>query len=402
VPVSRRGSIFGDEEIAALTEFLRGGDTLSTGKQREAFEAEFAEYLGVPYAFSTTSCTVALELATYLIGLKPGDVVIATPQTYWASLNPLLDLDVEVRFCDIDPNSLNIDPACLSSLICSRTRAIYLVHYGGLMADMDSILEIAERHGALVLEDCAHAHGSEHRGRRPGTIGDIGCYSFQSMKNMSTLGEGGMITFKDSRWLGVLQRIRECEPDATFIERSNTDLGPYSKPKTLDRHEKNAYTHDCTQILRHGTNAILSEPAALVGRIQLKKLQGFVARRRAIAGRLNEAIAGIQGLRVQKELIGYRHSYHLYTFFIETDSGIDHEMLITELDAAGVEMQPRYFPLHLLPEWRLRGGRPGLCPVAERVWFEQQVNLPIYPALTEGQVNYMIETLERCVRSARH
>lgn len=401
VPYNRRGSLVGDEEIASLTALLRSSETLSDGAQREAFEEEFAKYLGVQHAVSTTSCTVALELATYMIGLQPGDVVIATPQTYWSTLNPLLDLEVEVRFCDIDANSLNLDPACLRQLICPRTKAIYLVHYGGLMADMDAILEIAKSHGLLVLEDCAHAHGSKYRERRAGAIGDIGCYSFQSMKNISTLGEGGMITFNNDNWREVIVRLREGEPDATFVKRTSTNIGPYDKPTSLDRHEKNAYTHDCTQIRRHGTNAILSEPAAVVGRIQLQKLASFIEQRRAIAARLNEAVSKIDGLRIQEEPEGFFHSYHLYTFFIEPNSGIDHDTLLTEMDTAGVEIQMRYFPLHLLPEWRLRGGAPGQCPVAERIWFEQQVNLPIYPALTSDQVDFMISTLEQAVIRAK-
>lgn len=401
MPYSRRGSLIGDEEIDALVKLLRSRQTLSMGEQRLAFETEFARYVGVQHAISVTSGTVALELATYLIGLRPGDVVIATPQTYWSSLNPLLDLDVEVRFCDIDPNSLNLDPQSLSSLICPRTRAIYLVHYGGLMADMNAILEIADKHDVLVLEDCAHAHGSEYRGMRAGAMGDIGCYSFQSMKNMSTLGEGGMITFNNSKWFGVGQRIRDGEPDAEFVERGSTNIGPHQKPQWLDRHEKNAYTHDCTLIRRRGTNATMCEAAAMVGRIQLQKLPSLVERRRSIASRLNEAISNIPGLRIQQQPDGFFHSYHLYTFFIEPDSGINHETLITELDTSGVEIQLRYFPLHLLPEWRLRGGRLGQCPVAERIWFEQQVNLPIYPDLTGTQVNFMIDILERCVKRAR-
>lgn len=401
VPYSRRGSVFGDAEIGALTELLQSNETLSGGSQREGFETEFAEHLGVRHAVSTTSGTVSLELATYLIGLKPGDVVIATPQTYWATLNPLLDLEVDVRFCDIDSNSLNLNPQSLPSLICPRTRAIFLVHYGGLMADMDAIVKIAKAHDVLVLEDCAHAHGSQYHGQRAGALGDIGCYSFQSMKNISTLGEGGMITFNNSIWHDVLLRLREGEPDATFVKRTSTNIGPYQKSTSLDIHEKNAYTHDCTEIRRRGTNAILSEPAALIGRLQLQRLRSLVERRRTIANQLNEAISNIDGLRIQNEPEGYFHSYHLYTFFIEPNSGIDHDKLLVELDVEGVEMQMRYFPLHLLPEWRMRGGYPGQCPVAERVWFEQQVNLPIYPALTSDQVQFMIAALGRAVMRAR-
>ena len=402
VPYNRRGTLFGDEEIVALKKLLLESDkTLSGGEQREAFEAEFAAYVGAKFAVSVTSCTVALELATYLLDLQPGNVVIVTPQTYWASINPLLDIDVNVRFCDIDSNSLNLDPARLADLICANTRAIYVTHYGGLMANMDPILSIAERYGLFVIEDCAHAHGSEYKGHRPGALGDIGCFSFQSMKNMSTLGEGGMITLKEPRWLDVLRRLREGEPDAEFVPRTSSVIGPYRKNESLDRHEKNAFTHDCSTIRRHGTNAIMSEPAALIGRIQLEKLPNLIEKRRSIASRLNEALSRVPGLRIQHEPEGFFHSYHLYTFFVEPDSGIDHEALITLIDATGVEIQMRYFPLHLLSEWRLRGGSPGLCPIAEKVWFEQQVNLPIYPSLTEDQVDFMIKTVEWAVGKAR-
>lgn len=402
VPYSFRGSLIGNEEIDALAALLRGDQTLSCGEQREAFETEFARYLGVAHALTVTSGTVALELATYLIGFQPGDVLIASPQTFQASINPLLDMEVEVRFCDVDPNSLCIDPHLIEQLVCPRTRAIYLTHYGGLMADMDAILSIAAKHGVLVVEDCAHAHGSEYRGKRPGAMGDIGCYSFQTMKNMSTLGEGGLITFNNDRWFNTVVDLRACEPDADFVERRGGRIGPYAQPRTeLLRHQKNAYTHDCITMRRRGTNATMSEPAALVGRIQLSRLPEFVARRRAIAARLNREFEQIDGLRVQREPEGSVHSYHLYTFFVEPRSGIDHDKLLAEIDAAGVEVQLRYFPIHLLPEWRMRGGRVGQCPVAEQIWFEQQVNLPIYPSLTNQQVDFMVDAVKAAALRAR-
>jgi perosamine synthetase len=225
VPYLARGSVFGDVEFDALRAVLASDETLSCGKQRDLFEEEFASYIGVPYAVSVTNCTVALEMATYLVGLQPGDEVIAATQTYQATIQPLLGLgDITVRFCDIDPDSLNVDPECVRALAGPRTRAIYLVHHGGVCADMDPIMRVAEEHGIIVIEDSAHALGGHYNGRIPGALGHIGCFSFQSYKNISTLGEGGMITVREPRWNEILRRIRAIEPDADFRPRVPAEL----------------------------------------------------------------------------------------------------------------------------------------------------------------------------------
>lgn len=403
VPYTGKGSTFGEEEIQAVAALLRTDETLSCGHEREAFEAEFAEFVGVRHAVSVTNCTVALELATHLIGLEPGDEVIAAPLSYQATVSPLLSLPVKVSFCDIDPNSLAPDLMKLHSLVTPRTRAIYLTHYGGLMADMDAIMDIAQDHNLIIVEDCAHAHGSEYKGRKAGAAGHIGCFSFQSLKNMSSLGEGGMITLNDDGWATVLRRIRGNEPDAVFVARPELcHFGKHSSPtRNLNRHAKNAYTHDCIALRHAGTNATLSEPAAAVGRVQLRKLRGFVDRRRQIAHRLNVTLRQIPGIRVQEEPADYLHTYHLYTLFIDPSSGLNREIFGAALDDAGVEVHLRYFPLHLLPEWRFKGGKYGDCPVAERVWFEELINLPIYPSLSDEQIDYMTAAISHTVDKTR-
>jgi perosamine synthetase len=398
VPYSPRGSIYGEEEIEVLRHLLlESSETLSCGKERASFEAEFADLLGAPYAIAVSSCTVGLELAVHVAGLEPGCAVIATPQSYQATLNPLLSLDVEVRFCDIDHNTLCLDADRLTSLMDSRVRAIVLTHYGGLCADMDRILELADRHGVCVIEDCAHALGSLYRGRTPGTFGHIGVFSFQSMKNISTLGEGGMLVVTRADWATRLRRLVELEPDAEFRVRDTPPSFASSYPRLLrdlNTHSKNAYTHDCVRILRHGTNGTLSEPAAAVGRVQLRKLAELITRRRSIASQIDMGLRGLPGIRLQVEPAGQRHSYHLYTFFVQ---GLDRNRIAIAVDDAGVEIQQRYFPLHLLPEWRLRGGRLGSCPAAEDLWFSQQINLPIYPSLTADQVDVMTTAVRSAV-----
>lgn len=401
VPYRPVGSTFGTEEAEVVRRLLASGEPLSCGPERDHFEEEFATHVEVPHAVAVTNCTVALELATYLVGLRPGDEVIAATQTYQATVQPLLGLDVAVSFCDIDPNSLNVDPACVASLISPRTRAIYLVHYGGASADMDPIMRLAERNGIIVVEDCAHALGATYRGRVPGGLGHIGCFSFQSYKNISTLGEGGMVTVHDPAWAATLRRIRAIEPDADFRPRRNASLGPYHRPTDgVERHEKNAYTEDCVAIRHAGTNATLAEPAASVGRVQLRRLEEFVQRRAGIAAKLDAGLDELPGIRTQWRDPSVRSAHHLYTCFLDPDANIPLDEVLRRLEEAGVQVQQRYFPVHLLPEWRARGHRLGECPVTERVWFHEQINLPIYPQMADWQVDYMLEALAKIMAAA--
>jgi len=399
VPYRPVGSLLGEEEVQAVRDVLTSGETLSCGRERAEFEREFAEHLGVPHAVSLTNCTVGLELATYLAALTPGDEVIAATQTYQATLTPLLGTDVQVRFCDIDPDTLNIAPASVAELLSPRTRAIYLVHHGGVSADMETITSLARQADAIVVEDCAHALGGTHRGRPIGTMGDLACFSFQSYKNISTLGEGGMITTRHTATAATLRRIIAIEPDADFSPRAVTALGGHADPDDeVDRHAKNAFTHDCSALRHPGTNSTLAEPAAAVGRVQMRKLDELVTKRRRIAATLDTAVAELGPLRVQRRDPNGESAHHLYTCFVESNSGIDRDELARRIDRAGVQIQLRYFPVHLLPEWRARGHGLGECPIAEHVWFHEQLNLPIYPQMNDQQLDYMIDVVQRCVR----
>ncbi len=383
--------MLGDEELAAIEEVLRAEVPLSQGIFRERFEAAFSQHIGIRHAVSVTSGTVALELAIQLLDLRPGDEVIATPQTYQATIQPLLDLDVRVRFADIGPDCPNLGVEQVGKLITERTKAVLLVHYGGLPVDMDPIMALAEEHGLTVVEDAAHALGSWYRTRRPGAIGHIGCFSFHSSKNITTLGEGGMVTVARDDWAERLRHLRGNKADMLLVDRAQV-FGLSASPPPRALYPGNAYTHDCVAVRGHGTNATMSEPAAAVGLVQLGRLPDFVARRQAIAARLSETLAGIGGVRVPMEPLGAVNAYHLFTFFVDAVK-FDRDELIRCLDAEGVETYLRYFPLHLLPEWRARGHGMGECPAAERLWFSEHVNLPCFPSMTDSQVDHLTKAL---------
>jgi dTDP-4-amino-4,6-dideoxygalactose transaminase len=195
------------------------------------------------------------------------------------------------------------------------------------------------------------------------------------------------------------RRIRAIEPDADFHPRPHRRLHGYSAPDDdIERHAKNAYDEDCARLRHPGTNSTLSEPAAAVGRVQLQRLNEFLRRRRQIAKALDKGLSEIPGIRAQVEPPNVQSARHLYTCFLDPDTGIDRDELIRRLDQRGIQIQLRYFPLHLLPEWRQRGHDLGECPVAERIWFHEQINLPIYPQLEDWQVDFMIDTMARAMR----
>ncbi|WP_024804627.1 DegT/DnrJ/EryC1/StrS family aminotransferase [Nocardia sp. BMG51109] len=397
IPYPQIGSLLGEHEISVLTQLVNSGESLSGGRWRAEFERRFREHLGVPYALSLTSGTVALEIAIHLLDLNAGDEVIATPQTYKASVQPLLNYPVRVRFCDVEADSLNIDPARMESLITGRTRAIVLVHYGGLPCEMDTIMAIARRHGITVIEDCAHALGAEYRGRKPGALADIGCFSFHSSKNITTLGEGGMITLFDRSLAERVDRIRSNDADAVYHEKVRS-IGPSTSAHPWMMHPGYAYTHGCTRLRYAGTNATLAEPNAAVGVVQMAKLDRMVRRRHQIAGAYTDVLSRYPGVRIQQQSGPIRHAHHLYTFFVDPASGMQRDRLVSRLDALGVQMQLRYFPMHLLAEWAARGHGVEECPVAERMWFRQQVNLPCHPGATDAQVEQVVSRLDTVLR----
>lgn len=205
-----------------------------------------------------------------------------------------------------------------------------------------------------------------------------------------------MVAFDRDDWAGRVSRMRANEPDADHVPATHA-FGASAGPAAGALYPGLAYTHDCVALRHPGTNATLSEPAAAVGTVQLERLPELVGRRRSIAARLTEVLDGAEGIRVPKVPEGAEHSYHLFTFFVEPDAPVSREALLERLAADGVQTYLRYFPLHLLPEWRMRGHRYGECPAAERLWFGQHMNLPCHPSLSDGQVDFLAASLERAL-----
>lgn len=391
VPYVPVGAPLSQVEIDTLNDYLTLGSGLSCGAQRDAFEFELADFFGGLHVVSLANCTHALEIATHLAGIGKGDEVLASPLSYQANIAALLSIGAKVKFCDVDPNTLNISPESVASMISRNTKAVYLVHYGGMPADMTNISSIAHENGAVLIEDCAHAVGTIYQGRSVGRYG-LGCWSFQSYKNISTLGEGGALTTIDASLAARAAKIRSIEPDAQFRTTADLNFGKLPYLGRIEWHEKNSFEEDCVEIIHGGTNSTLPEVAALIGRMQLARVDQLIGRRREIANMFSSSLGSLPGVRLQSEPAGCLSSFHLYTIFL--DSAKLRAAVMGSLLEAGVQVQQRYFPLHRLPEWR-HAVPEASCPIAESSYWEHLLNIPIYPQLTESQIGIILDAFAR-------
>ncbi len=396
------GSIYDKEEEKAVLAAMKQ-DSLTMGPQVQLFQTEFAAKHGVKHAFAVSNCTTGMHLCTQLFGLKAGDEVVITPTTFIATSLVLLKEGVKPVYADINPRTYNIDPKEIQKKITRKTKAIYVVHYGGLMCDMDPIMRIARKHKLYVLEDCAHAHNAEYKGRKAGSIGDAGVFSFHSLKNMTTLGEGGMITTNHDEWAAPVEALRCMNLDQWKAGQTRWQFGPH----VLEKKTKYDYwipSHfDVRDVRGHwGNNYRMNEVQAAVGRTQVKKLDMLTKKRREIGHAITDGIAGIKGITPVYEPKGRKHVFHLYTLCVEEDKlgcGRDDFMriLYAEEGVQGI--------LHYQPTYHFTGlkklGIKGNCPNAEKFFYKRELNLPMQPRLTKSQVQTIIGGVRRAAEKAR-
>ena len=396
------GSIYDkDEERAVLAAMKQ--DSLTMGPQVDLFQQEYAAKHGVKHAFAVSNCTTGMHLCTQLFGIKKGDEVIVTPNTFIATSLVILKEGAIPVYADINPRTYNLDPKEIAKRITKKTKAIYVVHYGGLMCDMDPIMRLAKKHKLYVLEDCAHAHNAEYKGRKAGSIGDVGVFSFHSLKNMTTLGEGGMITTNHDEWAKDILALRCMNLDQWRADQKRFKFGPH----TLEKKTKYDYwipSHfDVTSVRGHwGNNYRMNEIQAAVGRTQVRKLDMLTKKRRDIGHAITAGLKGIKGITPVFEPKGRKHVFHLYTLCVEAEKlGCSRDdfmrILYAEEGIQGI--------LHYQPTYHFTGvkklGVKGDCPIADEFFYKRELNLPMHPRLTKTQVNTIINGIKRAAEKAR-
>ncbi len=369
----------GDAEIQAVVDVLRSG-WITTGPKVKEFEARFAEAAGVPHCVAVNSCTAALHLALEAVGVTAGDEVIVPTLTFAASAEVVRYLGATPVLVDVRATDHNVDPAAVERALGPRTRAIIPVHFGGVPADMDEIGALARSRGIPVVADAAHAFPCQYRGRNVGALADITCFSFYATKTMTT-GEGGAAVTSNGDWADRM-RVMALHGISRDAWKRYTAEG-------------NWYY----EILAPGFKYNLTDIAAALGLVQLQRAEQMRARRAAIATRYDDAfrhLGALELLSCQPDRTG---ALHLYVVKVAPSAlRIGRNALIDELKGRGVGASVHFIPLHMHPYYRETFGyRPEDLPVALDL-FQRSISLPFFSAMSDGQVDRVIETVLSVVR----
>lgn len=368
IPITK--PFLGEEELEALKGPLATG-WLTQGAWVQTFEQRFAAVVGADRAVSCSSCTAALHLALVALGIGPGDEVVVPSFTFVASANAVEYTGARPVFADIDLDTFNTTVEHVVKATSSRTRAIMPVHLFGLAADVQPMLDVARDRGWYVIEDAACAIGARYHGATPGTLGDVGCFSFHARKVITT-GEGGMLVARDPR---VAERAAMLRSHSAAVS-------------ALERHESKSFALPSYD--RVGFNYRMTDVQAAIGVAQLGRLESLVCNRRRLARRYTEGLTGLRGIRLPSEPSGRVHAYQSYVIVVTDEARVSRDALAAELAEQGIATRQGTHAVHLLGAYASKYGlRADSFPNALRA-DRQSLALPLYPQMTEDEQEYVI------------
>jgi len=367
-----------DDDVAAVVEALRS-PWLTTGPRIDELERAFADYVGTKHAVAFSSGTAALHGAAFALRLGAGDEVVVPALTFAASAACAVYVGARPVLADVDPETLNLDPGELERRLTARTRAIVAVHYAGVPVDMEAVLAIADRVGAVVIEDAAHAIGARTPLGACGTLGGLAVFSLHPAKQL-TSGEGGIVTTDDAELAERLRRFRNHCMDSSGREREESGGHAYA-------------------IEELGYNYRLTDLQAALGLSQLRKLDRFLDRRRQLATLYGRLLAHRDDLRLPTVPDGFGSAWHLYVVQLHHERlSADRDAVFRALRAENIGVNVHYKPVHLLGYYqRLLGVEPGEYPVAEDA-YRRILTLPLFPAMTDDDVESVARALDRVLR----
>ena len=363
----------GEEEVEAAGEAIRSTWICGGGPKGQELEERLAEYLGVRYALLTTNCTSAMHLALMGLGILEGEAVIPNYTFTSTGLAPVL-AGCRPVLCEIDYATANMDVVSLRDVITEKTRVIIPVHYAGLPCDMDEILELAEEFNLFVVEDAAQALGAEYRGRKAGALGNVGCFSFHSVKNI-TCGEGGLMVTDDE----------DVYKKARVMRDKGTDKHSYDLKKSKGFYE----------YVSMGHNFMLSDILASIALEQFKKLESINTLRRKHAEYLIKGLEDIEDLTLPKTGDGRQSNWNL--FVVRVPEGKT-KLFVDEMRKFGIVTNTHYIPLHLNRFYQEFGYKKGDFPVSERLYYSL-VRLPMYPSLDQKDLDHILFSVRETMKT---
>jgi perosamine synthetase len=361
-----------EADVEAVVRALRS-ERVTTGPLVDEFERRLAGRVGAAHAVAVSSGTAALHAAMFAAGVGPGDEVIVPPLTFAATANAACYLGATPVFADVRRDTLNLDPAAAAAAVTPRTRAIVTVDFAGQPSDLEPLRALAAGRGLTLIEDAAHALGAHYRGRPVGAHADLVTLSFHPVKHITT-GEGGVVLTGDAELAARLRRFRNHGIDADADTRAARGDWYY-------------------EMLDLGFNYRLTDIQCALGLSQLDKLDGFLARRRALAARYAAALAGVPGVGLPAVAADVRHAWHLFPVLLDLERlAVDRRAVFAALRAEGIGVNVHYIPVYWHPYYARRGYRRGLCPVAE--WaYERLLTLPLFPAMDDRDVDDVVRAL---------
>jgi dTDP-4-amino-4,6-dideoxygalactose transaminase len=374
--------LFGTEEKKEVIKAMDSG-WVTLGPGTKSFEEEFAKYTGAKYAVGLSSCTAALHLALIAAGVGPGDEVITTIFTFAASINPVLILGGKPVLVDIDEKTMNIDENLIEEKITKKTKVIMPMHYGGYPCNMDAIRKIAKKHKLIIIEDAATAIGASYKGKKIGNIGDMTCFSFHPIKNMST-GDGGMVTTNNQSYAERLMLLR---------------LHGMSKEAWKRHTAAGSWKYD---IVEPGFKYNMTDIQAALGRVQLKRLDGFVKTRKQYAKIFDRELAKIPEITIPVHSENSGTAYNLYTIKIDTTNlTVSRDEIVELLKQEQIGVSVYYIPLYEFSYFQknLKLKKKDF-PNAEKV-YQSMMSLPLYPKMNLKDVNRVINTLSDIIKKHR-
>jgi UDP-4-amino-4,6-dideoxy-N-acetyl-beta-L-altrosamine transaminase len=366
-----------ESDVQAVVETLRS-DWLTTGPKVAEFEEAMAAWVGAKYAVSFSSGTAALHAAAFACELQPGDEAITSPLTFAATANCVLYQGAMPVFADVLEDTLNLDPEQVAARITARTKAILPVDYAGHPADLDSILQLADRHGLIVIEDACHALGADYRGRRVGSVAHMTVFSFHPVKHLTT-GEGGMVTTDNPVFAETLRRFRNHGISSDARQRQSAGQWHY-------------------EMVLLGFNYRLTDIACALGLQQMKKLEPNLARRRQIAAQYTSEFRSMTGVVAPVVRPDVNSAWHLYPIRLDlTKLSAGRGELFKALRAENIGVNVHYIPVHRHPYYRDRFGyKGGEFPVAEAA-YERLISLPMFHGMSDNDVEDVVCAVRKVV-----
>ena len=377
-----------DEELAILVKVAKTADPMTQGKYLEQFENDFSAYLGVKNCFAVANATNALDIAALLSGLTQSDEVIIPAHTFCASAYPFGRTGAKIVWADIDPNTRLVSSDSIEKLITNRTKVIVVVHLYGLMADMNVIMEIAEKHNLFVVEDCAQSVGAELNGKKAGTFGDCGIFSFHGQKSLTTLGEGGVLIVKSDTLASKVSGLRHHG----------------ARPFPPGREHYWIPAMGNVDVDLDGVwpiNTCLGEPQCALGSAVLKRLDSMNEKRIIRAHHFKDQVKDFHELTFQKVNNGFKHVYHLLAAEYEgRNSKNNHEMIKILYYEYNIKTIVQYYPLYRYPLFQKMGFGEANCPNTDK-YYDNMVSFPFHLWMNDEEFDYMIACTKKTLKRLR-